>query len=364
MKLLIVTQTVDLQDPVLGFFHRWVEEFAKHCEQVIVVCLKEGAHRLPENVTVHSLGKLNVAPHTHTSFACALRRLRYLASFFRYIWTFRYRYDAVFVHMNPEYVVPGAPFWRLWGKRVVLWYTHKSVTVWLRIAVHLAHTIFTASKESFRIPSSKVHAVGHGIDTDLFHPSLTSMHLPHTRTQDALRLVSVGRISRTKRQDLAVLALEHIRAQGTNATLTLIGTSLTDADRAYEAELRILIADRTLDAYVVWAGAVPNADLPARLGQMDMLVHTSETGSLDKVVLEALASGVLLVTTSEPVRAVLPAEVGEAAYSVPTPEAIASRITALAARVDIPTLRTLGRTYVESHHALPALVRRILDTIA
>ncbi|MBI4086504.1 hypothetical protein HY416_00780 [Candidatus Kaiserbacteria bacterium] len=57
MKLLICTQTVDRGDPTLGFFHEWIAEFARHCERVIVVCLFEGEHSLPENVTVLSLGK-------------------------------------------------------------------------------------------------------------------------------------------------------------------------------------------------------------------------------------------------------------------------------------------------------------------
>ena len=57
MKLLIITQKVDINDPVLGFFHRWLEEFAKHYEFVTVICLEKGEHRLPENVKVLSLGK-------------------------------------------------------------------------------------------------------------------------------------------------------------------------------------------------------------------------------------------------------------------------------------------------------------------
>jgi len=57
MKLLICTQMIDKNDPILGFFHRWVEEFAKHFEHIHVICLKEGQHTLPQNVTVHSLGK-------------------------------------------------------------------------------------------------------------------------------------------------------------------------------------------------------------------------------------------------------------------------------------------------------------------
>jgi len=32
MKLLILTQKVDIDDDVLGFFHGWLEEFAKNVE--------------------------------------------------------------------------------------------------------------------------------------------------------------------------------------------------------------------------------------------------------------------------------------------------------------------------------------------
>ncbi|MCR4280769.1 MAG: hypothetical protein NUV88_00330, partial [Candidatus Kaiserbacteria bacterium] len=57
MKLLITTQAIDLDDPIMGFFCRWVEEFSKHCASVHVICLKEGRRSLPANVQVHSLGK-------------------------------------------------------------------------------------------------------------------------------------------------------------------------------------------------------------------------------------------------------------------------------------------------------------------
>lgn len=59
MRLLIVTQKVDKNDPILGFFHRWIEEFSKHCEKLTVICLQAGEFKLPANVTVLSLGKEN-----------------------------------------------------------------------------------------------------------------------------------------------------------------------------------------------------------------------------------------------------------------------------------------------------------------
>ena len=38
MKLLIITQAIDENNPVMGFFVRWVEEFSKHCEKITVIC--------------------------------------------------------------------------------------------------------------------------------------------------------------------------------------------------------------------------------------------------------------------------------------------------------------------------------------
>ena len=57
MRLLIVSQKVDIEDPILGFFHGWLLEFAKQCEEVTVIGLEVGKYALPKNVKVYSLGK-------------------------------------------------------------------------------------------------------------------------------------------------------------------------------------------------------------------------------------------------------------------------------------------------------------------
>ena len=123
MKLLIVTQVLDKHHPILGFFHRWVEEFATHCEKVTVICLQKGEYTLPDNVIVYSLGK-----------EIGKSRLAYLATFYKLIWKLRHEYDNVFVHMNQIYVISGAPFWRPLNKKVSLWYAHGSVSRSLKLA--------------------------------------------------------------------------------------------------------------------------------------------------------------------------------------------------------------------------------------
>src|SRR3989344_5512494 len=139
-RLLIVTQAVDKDDPVLGFFIQWIIELAIHFESIHVICLKEGLHTLPPHVHVHSLGK-----ETGRS------RIKYLMRFFNYIYRLRKQYDSVLVHMNPEYVVLGGLFWRQWKKTIVLWFVHRRVSLRLLIAYYLADIVCTAAYQSISI---------------------------------------------------------------------------------------------------------------------------------------------------------------------------------------------------------------------
>lgn len=281
MKLLIVTQVVDTNDSNLGFFHRWLEEFAKRCERVTVICLKEGAHQLPGNVSVYSLGKDKTAFSFQLS---TFRRLQYAIRFLRYAWKFRGEYDAVFVHMNPEYVLLGGFFWRAQGKKIALWYVHKSVTWTLRVAVRLVDVIFTASPESFRIESLKVRVVGHGIDTEFFTPDASVARGTH--------FLSVGRLMQSKRHDLAIRAAK------------TAGVPLRIAGEGPERE-RLAALARELGADVTFQGGLTQEKLRDEYRAAAKLVHRSLTGSLDKVVLEAAACGCSIDSTDPAIR-VLP----------------------------------------------------------
>ena len=109
VKILIITQKVDQNDDVLGFFHGWIAEFAKHAEQVTVIALGVGGYNLPKNVRVFSLGKER-----------GVSRLEYTLNFYRLIWRERKNYDVVFVHMNQEYVLFGGLLWKLLGKKITI----------------------------------------------------------------------------------------------------------------------------------------------------------------------------------------------------------------------------------------------------
>ena len=323
MRVLLITQTVDVNDPILGFFVRWIEEFAKQCERVEVICLEEGNYSLPENVRVHSLGK-----ERDTG------RLMRVGNFYRFIWRQRKEYDVVFVHMNPEYVILGGLFWRVWNKKIALWYTHKSVNLKLRLAALLSNVIFTASAESFRLRTKKLHVMGHGIDEEFFSPD--------ERIMRGTAVLSAGRLSPTKRNDLIIQAAEHFPNE-----VLIVG------DGPERHHLENLAEQRSLVSRVHFLGARTQEQLREEYQKAGMFIHTSETGSLDKVVLEALACGLPVITTST-ILTGLPVIQVQA-----TPEAIAKEVLTTR-HVDTQSLIA----YVREHHSLTKLIPAILTAMS
>lgn len=285
MKLLIVTQAVDTEDPALGFFVRWIEEFAKHVEHIEVICLKLGKFNFPKNVRVHSLGKEKGPPRLW-------RRLVYSYRFLILAWRLRRDYDAVFVHMNPEYIVLGGALWRLLGKRIGLWYVHKSVNLKLRIAVFFAHDIFTASKEGFRLATAKLRVMGHGVDTSLFHAPIRPFSTP-------VRIVSVGRITPIKNLATLIEIVALLKSKGIDATATFVGAPTCPSDEIYQVSLKQLAVEKGISNQIIFAGGMPYAQMPEQYRHFDISVNLSPTGGMDKAVLESMSAGLLVFVSNQ-----------------------------------------------------------------
>lgn len=283
MKLLILTQKVDKNDPILGFFHRWIMEFAKHCDQVTVICLQKGEYHLPENVKVLSLGK-----------ETGVSKLKYLWNLYRYLWQERQNYDRVFVHMNPEYVVWAGGWWRLTGKPIALWYTHRQVNLKLRVAAKLAQIIFTASDKSFCLPSSKVLVVGHGIEVEDFHcPS-------HRLDDQKLVILHVGRITRIKNCATLIKAGHNLLSKITRPIKILfVGETVTKDDNFYYQELNQLIKDLAMEQVVEFRGSVFQAEIKDYYCQANISVNLTPTGGIDKAVLESMAAGIPVLSSNQ-----------------------------------------------------------------
>lgn len=343
MRLLICTQAVDSQDSNLGFFHRWIEEFAKHCERVTVICLREGDHALPANVRVLSLGK-----EVGTS------RLTRALRFWKYSYRYRSEYDAVFVHMNPEYVLLGGYFWRRAHKKIGLWYAHRSVTQKLQRAVRLVDRVFTVSPESFRVATPKLCVLGHGIDTELFKPDI---HLESTE----MRITTVGRLAQSKQLLEMLQALDVLHERGEHFTFTIVGDATTPVEAQYARKLQEEIAERPYRDKIFLRGALPHHELPALLRSQDIALNFGQTGNMDKAGLEALAVGIPVLSTNDEFKALLE----PSGLFVPNdPLLVADALQKFFNRPDQPAVVATLRNRVVAEHSLSNLIPKILTELA
>ncbi len=336
MKLLIITQKVDKNDPVLGFFHSWIIKFAESFESVVVICLYKGEYNFPSNIKVLSLGKEK-----------GVSRIKYVLNFFTYIWSERKDYDKVFVHMNQVYVLLGGIIWKILGKEIFLWYTHKSVTLSLRAALLFVKKVFSASQESFRIPTNKLRVMGHGIPLDLFAYEQTK-----TFNFENIKLVTVGRISRSK--DLRTLI---DAANILNATFDIIGGPLTSDDRIYYKELEKFSSDK-----IIFRGSKKHEDITPYIKKADIFVHASATGSLDKAPLEAMACGTPVISCNDSFIPILsPCGL---TFKKQDPQSLVMAIRSFELNVQKDDVRLQLRNTVAKQHSLDGLIKGLSNEIS
>lgn len=335
--LLIVTQKVDKNDQLLGFFIDWISGFAQKFRQITILCLERGKFNLPENVKVISLGKDGGVP-----------KLFWLLNFYAYLFRHGSQYDAVFVHMNPIWVVLGSWWWLLTGKKVCLWYAHKSITTKLKLAEKFSDIIFTSTSDGFRLKSKKVNIVGQGINTDLFRPGLAR---PSAGT-----IISVGRIAPVKNYKPLLEAIKILKNSGVISKLTIVGEPTLAIDFKYQDNLKKIIKDMGLEESVKFVGKIINSDLPDYYRKNKVYVNLSNTGSLDKTILEAMASGCVVLSSNDSAKKFLPPNL---VIRSENPNGIAEQIKE-AMQFNVSSEL---RDYVVRNHSLPQLIQSMSELI-
>ncbi len=333
-KLLIITQVVDTNHPILGFFHRWLEEFAGQCETVHVIALEVGTHSLPSNVVVHSLGK-----------EAGESRLKYLWRFYRTIYTLRHEYDHVFVHMNQVYVILGGLFWRLTRKKIGLWYVHGTASVSLRLAMFLTHNVFSVTQESFPLSTHKLVATGHGIDTNLLQPAV------HEKQFD---FITVGRVTSSKNLDTLIELFAAI-ASSVPYSLIIVGPFSSPTDAEYQQQLVTLVAKKGLTSNITFCGGKSQRELIPMLQRSRVFLHTARNGGLDKAVLEAMSVGLPVVTMAT-INSKLPLSGGY----VTTSDDFVRQAQAMVQLSTPAVSDTKARRFVIDCHSIEALIPKIL----
>ncbi len=287
MKLLVLTQKISKNDPTLGFFVRWLAKFSPSFEKISVICLEKKDFDLPKNISIYSLGK-----ESGTS------KIKYIYNFYRYLWDLRGKYDAVFVHMNEEYVLLGGLFWKLSGKKVFLWRNHPKGSFWTRIAVSFCKKVFCTSKDSFTAKFKKTVLMPVGVDTEMFREDKNI-----SRNKNSVCMV--GRIAPIKKIEVCLQAISILIGRGVQISLSVLGPC-AEKDLQYLGMLKSFVLENNLSPYVKFFDAVSPADLPNIYNSHEILVNLTETGSFDKTIVEAVSCGEVPLVSNQSLKILLP----------------------------------------------------------
>ena len=137
------------------------------------------------------------------------------------------------------------------------------------------------------------------------------------------------------------------------ATFTLHGPLLTDADRAHRPQLEALAASLGVRKRVTFGAEVAYAEVPHLLGLADALVNATRGNAADKVVYEAAASCLPVFAASPVFDTLLPDSLR---FQVDQPESLAERVSGYETGAG-PELRAA----VEAEHSVEHWAERVLE---
>lgn len=339
MRLLVITQKVDKNDAVLGFFHNWLLKFAENFDNIVVICLEKGECNLPKNVQVLSLDKENKAS-----------RWQYISKFYQYIWQERKNYDAVFVHMNQEYVLLGSIFWRIFAKKIILWRNHKIGNFLTSLAVCFANKVYCTSAESFTAKFQKTQIMPVGIDTDIFNRKENIEKIPKS-------ILFLSRVNSIKNPDTLLEALSVLKKRNINFYAEFVGDALVK-DLNFYQQLKTQTTKYDLDDRVKWSPAVPNHQTPEIYNKFLVSVNLTVSGSLDKTIFEAMACKTLILSSNSFLEKIVPAEFF---CEYKNSEQLADRLENILALSFDEQINYAGkfRQYVVENHSLNLLLEKI-----
>lgn len=142
------------------------------------------------------------------------------------------------------------------------------------------------------MPSVAIEVIPNGVDLGRFAPGRAQPtgDEPYAGSKP-LRLLTVGRLSVTKRLGLLIEMMEVLRQEGVSARLTMVGGG------ALEAELRRSLGEKNLRDVVTILGRRDGDQMPDLYRRHDVLVSASAQEGMSNAMLEAMASGLPIVTT-------------------------------------------------------------------
>jgi glycosyltransferase involved in cell wall biosynthesis len=135
------------------------------------------------------------------------------------------------------------------------------------------------------LPLTNFDIIPNGIDLKRFYPA------EDKKKSGVVKLLTVGRLSGTKRIDMLIEAVELLSQKGKSMELTIAG------DGKLFDDLKNLIEKKGLNNIIRLSGRVDSQQMPEVYRQHDIFVTASMQEGMSNAMLEAAASGLPIITT-------------------------------------------------------------------
>lgn len=335
----VFTPRIDADNPLFGHSIEWVKELGKQAKIVNVYAVHLGT--LPpfeiQNIRFREIGGGNLKNR--------IKAIGNLVKTCIQIILTEADNKLVMYHMIKEPAVILGPFFKIFGIRQILWYSHSKSTLPLRIALRWVNQVYSPTSVSFPFKSNKILVTGHGISPSKFLISDSAGQRVHS-------VLSVGRISRIKNFEKIIEAIS-----GTSLTLEIVGPIF---DTTYRDELIERAQEEGVALQI--RGEISYELMPSVFNKVEIYFMGSPM-TLDKAAVQAAMCGCFVVSEE---REALES-VGMANFwrnlgfsEIPSLTEQIGEILKLS-RKKLETYREDVSAYSKEHNSLDALIRLILD---
>jgi glycosyltransferase involved in cell wall biosynthesis len=157
--------------------------------------------------------------------------------------------------------------------------------IWKKASALVACSEGLKERALLFLPSASIDVIPNGVELDRFFPAETA------EKSKVLRLLTVGRLSVTKRIEMLIDTVEILHRIGCKIRLTVVGGG------QLERHLRKIVAERELSDVIKITGRMDSKKMPEVYRRNDIFISASMQEGMSNAMLEAMASGLPIVTT-------------------------------------------------------------------
>ena len=340
MNLILFNFESNKNSQALAFALDWINEISKNVDKLYVVSLRCGEYKVDDNVEVYCINQ-DKKSRIQTIFSIC-RTLKEIHKKDKNI-------DGYFVHMAHYFVPIIYPFAKIFNQKTVLWYAHKSVPISLRIANFFTDIAVASTPVGYQINTDKLKIIGQGIDTNKFK-------FKHDFRNKIKNIVTVGRISKVKNVDMIVEAFLSLKRD--DIYLYIVGDALAGDDKSYLEGIKKTIP-KEYEKNIIFTGSISFDKLPEIYSDIDLSINISDTGSLDKTIIEPMAMGIPIITSNDSAKQIFSHLDNHGVYLLDTKDKLSSILKDIVEKkCDFDRVQL--REEIVQNHSLEKLAKKIV----